>query len=138
MDGHRLGTLTIHRTNERSKTNPREFPQGDAGAADSWFLRALSISPNSTEALHHYAQHLVETRRFEAAVEIYRKALTISPDDFEVTFNLANCYRQLRHHKDAEKFYRRAVEIKPEVSESTIPGGRFFIFAATIFFKMQP
>ena len=69
--------------------------------------------------MHHYAQHLVETRRFEAAVEIYRKALTISPDDFEVTFNLANCYRQLRHHKDAEKFYRRAVEIKPEVSEST-------------------
>ena len=91
--------------------------QGDSLSADAWFSRALSLAPNSSEALHHFAQHLVETKRLDKAVQVYRKALEITPKDFEMTFNLANCFRQLGQNVKAEAFYRRAVVINPEVKK---------------------
>ena len=66
----------------------------------------------STHYLRGYAQMLLSTKHFDAAIEKYNKALNYSSDP-SLYMDIGNCYSKRGRYKEAELAYSVAANIEP-------------------------
>ncbi len=96
-----------------------EFPVGPVGslqAVDQIKLlkEALAKDPKNLNALIGLGNIMMDTSRFNEAIDAYQKALDIDPKNTDVRVDMGTCYRNIGKPDIAVKEYRKALEFNPQ------------------------
>jgi len=99
---------------EEPKSQP-QFPAGPIHSQDTLKLaqEAVKADPKNVNAWIQLGNMLMDTSRFNEAVEAYQKALEIDPKNADVRVDMGTCYRNSGKPDIAVKEYRKALEINP-------------------------
>jgi len=83
----RLGEITLH-------TNPSE--------AGQYLRQAVSLNPESPQAVLAYGRALLRTGETEKAIEQFQRVVKLAPEEDTVHYLLANAYRKLGRQAESE------------------------------------
>lgn len=102
----------------KQKEEPKgqyQFPAGNAQTQDDTKLLEdfVKKEPGNVDAWIKLGNALMDTKRFNEAIDAYQKALAINPKNVDVRVDLGTCYRNSGRPAEAEKEYRKALEIDP-------------------------
>ncbi len=99
---------------EQPKPSP-QFPAGPIRAQDTLKLaqEAVKADPKNVNAWIELGNILMDTSRFNEAINAYQKALEINPKNVDVRVDMGTCYRNSGKPDLAAKEYRKALEINP-------------------------
>ncbi len=92
----------------------RLFHDWDLPAAETSFLRAMAINPNSVDVLHGYSLFLQADERTEEAVAVLERATTLDPLNLPVLDLLGKAHMTCGHNEEALAQFDRALELDPE------------------------
>lgn len=83
--------------------------------AESYYLNAIKINPNSEEALYNLGMFYQETDNYNAAIETYTTLLKINPHHFDAHFNLGMLHTvKLNVVDEGLKYFNLAIEDNPK------------------------
>ncbi|MBT3449191.1 MAG: protein kinase [Bacteroidetes Order II. Incertae sedis bacterium] len=82
----------------------------DTERADSAFIAAIDLNPNSAEAHHLFASHLSESGRLERALDQQRLAGLLDPESLIHPTNLALIHFYNRENRDALQLYDEVLD----------------------------
>lgn len=83
--------------------------------AESYYLNALKINPNSEEALYDLGMHYQSIDNYNAAIETYTTLLKINPHHFDAHFNLGMLHTvKLGVIDEGMKYFAAAIQDKPQ------------------------
>jgi tetratricopeptide (TPR) repeat protein len=74
---------------------------------------AARKEPGNAEIWTKLGNALMDSARFNEAVDAYQKALGINPKDVDVRVDLGTCYRNIKEPNKAAEAYRKALEFNP-------------------------
>jgi Flp pilus assembly protein TadD len=74
---------------------------------------AVKKEPRNPEIWTKLGNALMDSSRFNEAVDAYQKALDINPKDVDVRVDLGTCYRNMKEPNKAVEEYRKALQIDP-------------------------
>lgn len=99
---------------EEPKSSP-QLPSGPILAQDTLKLaqEAVRADPKNVNAWIQLGNMLMDTSRFNEAVDAYQKALEIDPKNVDVRVDMGTCYRNSGKPDIAVKEFRKALEINP-------------------------
>ena len=92
----------------------RLFNDWDRPAAETSFLRAMAINPDSVDVLHGYSLYLQADGRPEEAVAVLERAITLDPLNLPVLDYLGKAHLTCGQHDDALAQFDRVLELDPE------------------------
>jgi len=75
--------------------------------------QAAKMSPKSKDVWINLGNVLMDTQRYDEAIEAYQKALALDPKNVSVRVDLGTCYRGVRKFDKAVEEYRKALRIDP-------------------------
>lgn len=100
---------------------PYQFPTGPVQAGplqtqdDVRILKeAVKNDPRNIDAWIKLGNIMMDTSRFNEAIEAYQKALDIDPKNVDVRVDMGTCYKNAGRPDTAVKEYRKALEINPK------------------------
>ena len=79
--------------------------------------RALSLSPNYTDALLNRGTVFQELQRFDDAVADFTRVILLKPNYVEAYFNRGNALRDLGQFEKALKDYEKALTMRPNYTD---------------------
>ena len=96
-----------------------QFPTGPVGGGQSFdqtkaLKEALAKDPKNVNAWIQLGNVMMDTSRFNEAVEAYQKALDLDPKNVDVRVDMGTCYRNSGKPDIAVKEYRKALELNPQ------------------------
>ncbi len=102
----------------KQKEEPKgqyQFPAGALQAQDDTKLLEdlVKKDPGNVEAWIKLGNILMDTRRFNEAIDAYQKALAINPKNIDVIVDMGTCFRNSGKPDLAVKEYRKALEMDP-------------------------
>jgi Flp pilus assembly protein TadD len=74
---------------------------------------AAKKEPGNPEIWTRLGNALMDSSRFNEAVDAYQKALDINPKEVDVRVDLGTCYRNIKEPNKAAEAYRKALEFNP-------------------------
>jgi tetratricopeptide (TPR) repeat protein len=80
--------------------------------------RALTLRPDSAEALSNRGLVLHELKRYEEALASYDRALAVRPDFAEALFNRGNVLHAVKRYDEALASYDRALALRPDYAKA--------------------
>lgn len=92
-----------------------QFPTGPIQAQDDVKLlkEAVKQDPGNVNARIKLGNIMMDTSRFNEAIDAYQKALDIDPKNVDVRVDMGTCYRRLGRSDKAVEEYRKALKINP-------------------------
>ena len=85
----------------------------DWAAADRDFQRAVTSNPNSANAHHWYAEHLLGIGKVEQALAEMKRARDLDPLSLPFNSTLGRIYRDAHRHKEAMQQCQVTLELDP-------------------------
>lgn len=83
--------------------------------AETYYLNALKINPNSEEAMYNLGMYYQETDNYNAAIETYTTLLKVNPHHFDAHFNLGMLHTvKLNVVDEGMKYFNLAIEDNPK------------------------
>lgn len=109
---------------QKEEPKPRyEFPSGPVqggqggpiqGQDDTKLLReVVSKDPKNLDAWIKLGNVLMDTNRYQEAVEAYGKALELDPRNVNVRVDMGTCYKNSGRPEIAVREYKKALELDP-------------------------
>ncbi len=103
---------------QQQKEEPKSKPQFPAGPIQTQDTlkpaqEAVKADPKNVNAWIGLGNILMDTSRFNEAIDAYQKALEIDPKNVDVRVDMGTCYRNSGKADIAAKEYRKALEINP-------------------------
>jgi cytochrome c-type biogenesis protein CcmH/NrfG len=74
---------------------------------------AVRQDPKNVNAWMNLGNILMDTSRFQEAIDAYQKALELDPKNVDVMVDMGTCYRGIRRSDRAAEEYRMAIAINP-------------------------
>ena len=90
-----------------------EVQRHDLKKAEQYYLRALEIAPQQSEAYGNLGYIYNTENKFDKAEEVLKKAISINPKLADAHFNLGVCYAKTRRYGEALKEIDATLEISP-------------------------
>lgn len=112
--------FTVAGCQQKEEPKPQyEFPTGPVGSLQSMdqeklLKEALAKDPKNLNALISLGNMMMDTSRFNEAIDAYQKALDIDPKNVNVRVDMGTCYRNIGKPDVAVKEYRKALEFNPQ------------------------
>ncbi|HXX57908.1 MAG TPA: tetratricopeptide repeat protein [Thermodesulfovibrionales bacterium] len=102
----------------QQKESPKSQEQAPAGAMHSGeeirlLQDAVKKDPGNGDAWIRLGNILMDSSRFDDAIEAYEKALAIDPKNVDVRVDLGSCYRKAGKPDRAVEEYRKALTLDP-------------------------
>lgn len=102
----------------KQKEEPKgqyQFPSGPALSQDDTRLLEdlVKKDPGNVDAWIRLGNTLMDTKRFNEAIDAYQKVLAINPKNIDVRVDMGTCYRNIGKPDLAAKEYRKAIEMDP-------------------------
>jgi len=102
----------------KQKEEPKgqyQFPAGPIVSQDDTKLleEFVKKEPGNVDAWIKYGNALMDTKRFNEAIDAYQKALAINPKNIDARVDMGTCYRNIGKPDLAVKEYRKALEMDP-------------------------
>ena len=102
--------------------NEKHITKDNLGNSDDiklkTFEQALKLTPNDPVIHNNLGIYLIQSRKFQKAIECFKKAIQINPD-FELAHsNLGNVFQELGEFQDALSSYQKAINIKPSFAQA--------------------
>lgn len=83
--------------------------------AESYYLNAIKINPNSQEAMYNLGMYYQETDNYNAAIETYTTLLKANPNHFDAHFNLGMLHAvKLNAVDEGLKYFAAAIQDDPK------------------------
>lgn len=103
---------------QQQKEEPKanlQYPAGPLQVQDDLKLarEAVKVDPKNAKAWIEMGNILMDTSRFNEAIDAYQKALEIDPKNVDVRVDMGTCYRNSGKPDIAVKEFRKALEINP-------------------------
>jgi len=103
----------------RQKDEPKpvsQFPSGPIQSQDDTRIlkEAVQKDPKNVEAWIKLGNAMMDTKRFDEAIDPYQKALAIDPNNLDVRVDMGTCYRYSGKSDRAVEEYRKALKINPD------------------------
>jgi len=92
----------------------RLFNDWDRPGAETSFLRAMAINPDSVDVLHGYSLYLQADGRPQEAVAVLERATALDPLNLPVLDYLGRAHLACGQHDEALVQFDRALELDPE------------------------
>ena len=92
----------------------RLFNDWDLPAAETSFLRAMAINPDSVDVLHHYSFYLQADGRSKEAVAVLERATNLDPLNLHVLDYLGKAHLECEQYDEALAQFARVLELDPE------------------------
>lgn len=111
-----LLVLIVSSCQKKEQPTPQsQFPAGPIQAqGDIPRLQdAVKTDPKNVNAWIQLGNVMMDTARFNEALEAYQKALDLDPKNVDVRVDLGTCYRNIGKPDIAVKEYRKALEMNP-------------------------
>jgi Tfp pilus assembly protein PilF len=108
---------------QKEESKPKyDFPTGPVGAGgpvqsmdqEKLLKEALAKDPKNLNALISLGNMMMDSSRFNEAVDAYQKALDIDPKNVDVRVDMGTCYKNMGKPDIAVKEYRKALEFNPK------------------------
>lgn len=102
----------------KQKEEPKgqyQFPAGTSQTQDDTKLLEdfVKKEPGNVDAWIKLGNALMDTKRFNEAIDAYQKAIAINPKNVDVRVDMGTCYRNSGRPAEAEKEYRKALDMDP-------------------------
>lgn len=91
--------------------------------ADSFFLKALALKPNSKIVLNNYGNFLLENGYYTKAKEYFYKLYNLNPDNAQVLANLGKCSYQLNQYDESLNYFKKSLAIEKNNVDTTLTIG---------------
>ena len=96
-----------------------QFPTGPVGSVQTMdqtklLKEAVSKDPKNVNAWISLGNNMMDTSRFNEAIDAYQKALDIDPKNIDVRVDMGTCYRNIGKPEVAVREYRKALEFNPK------------------------
>jgi cytochrome c-type biogenesis protein CcmH/NrfG len=96
-----------------------QFPTGPGGGGQSFdqvkmLKEAVAKDPQNVNAWIQLGNIMMDTSRFNEAIDAYQKALELDPKNVDVRVDMGTCYRNSGKPDIAVKEYRKALEFDPQ------------------------
>ena len=104
---------------QKDESKPKyDFPTGPVGNVQSMdqekmLKEAITKDPKNVNAWISLGNMMMDSSRFNEAVDAYQKALDIDPKNVDVRVDMGTCYRNAGKPDIAVKEYRKAIEYDP-------------------------
>jgi len=100
---------------KQEQKSVEQMPPGQIQSQEEVTLlqEMLRKDPSNGEAWIKLGNILMDTNRFNEAVDSYQKALDIDPKNVDVRVDMGVCYRNSGRPDAAEKEFRKAIELNP-------------------------
>ncbi|OGU33967.1 MAG: hypothetical protein A2068_05395, partial [Ignavibacteria bacterium GWB2_35_6b] len=86
--------------------------------AEEYFLKAMNLKPDFTDALSNLAIIYFEQNRIEESIELHKKSVEINKTNLKSYFNLAYAYQEYSEIEKAEENYKAAVKLNPNFADA--------------------
>lgn len=96
-----------------------QFPTGSVPGPvqgqndEKMLIEAVTKDPGNVNAWIKLGNTMMDTSRFNEAIDAYKKALDIDPRNVDVRVDMGTCYRNIGKPDFAVKEYRKALEFDP-------------------------
>ena len=105
-------------TSCQQKESPKSQEQAPVGVIQSGeeirlLQEAVKRDPENGDAWIRLGNILMDSSRFDEAIEAYQKALAIDPKNVDVRVDLGSCYRKAGKPDKAVEEYRAALKLDP-------------------------
>ena len=90
-----------------------QTPPGQVQEEIRLLQEAARKDPRNGRAWIELGNMLMDTNRFNEAIDSYQKALDIDPKNVDVRVDMGVCYRNSGRPDAAEKEFRKAIELNP-------------------------
>jgi tetratricopeptide (TPR) repeat protein len=110
-----VGAFGCHQQKEEQTpvTNISPVP---SQAEITWLEQAAKDSPKNKEGWIKLGNVMMDSRRYNEAIDAYQKALDLDPKNVPVRVDMGTCYRRIGKSDKAVEEYRKAIRIDPNVS----------------------
>ncbi|MGO9378259.1 MAG: tetratricopeptide repeat protein [Dissulfurispiraceae bacterium] len=110
-----LLALTTSACQQKEQPKPQSQPVGQIQPQnDPKILQDIvQKDPNNLKVWIELGNVLMDTSRFNEAIDAYQKALSLDPTDVDVRVDMGTCYRNVGRSDIALKEFRKAIEINP-------------------------
>jgi superkiller protein 3 len=78
------------------------------------YRRAVTLDPNSAEAINNLGEALGEMKQFQLALQAFQKAVALDPKHLKARYNMGVTYDRLGQMKYAEFIYRILIRDFPD------------------------
>ena len=92
--------------------------EGMPQEADSHFVRALAIDPDSFAAAYGLGRARFKSGDFTGAIAALRQALAQNPDHLDTHYALGLAYVRQASYRDARAHFARSIALDPDHAES--------------------
>jgi tetratricopeptide (TPR) repeat protein len=91
------------------------FPAGPVNTQNEirFLQEALRQDPNNLNASINLGNILMDTSRFDEAINAYQHALELDPKNVDVRVDIGTCYRNIGKPDRAVEEFRKAIKINP-------------------------
>lgn len=91
--------------------------EGDHGKANSFYLRAIQVRPNTWQAYQRYGTYCLGVDEIDRAIQQFKKYTELSPETAASYEHLAGAFVRKRMYDLAIAEYLKAVEIDPSLTQ---------------------
>ena len=96
-----------------SKGYDYKWNKKDTDKAIEYYLKAVSIDPNHTNALFELGYVYNEKGEYSKAIEYYNRVLALNPRAKDALNNIGLSYENQKDYVKAESYYRKSIEVDP-------------------------
>ncbi|MBO0720263.1 MAG: tetratricopeptide repeat protein [Blastocatellia bacterium] len=97
--------------------------KGDYNAALIYFNKAVSLTPNKSEAVFLIAQTYAKAGQIRDALQAYKAVLQIEPEHLQARLNVAQIYRALGNWNAAYQEFQRIIALDQNSEEANVALG---------------
>lgn len=105
---------------QKEESKPKyDFPAGPVANVQSMdqeklLKEAITKDPKNVNAWISLGNMMMDSSRFNEAIDAYQKALDIDPKNVDVRVDMGTCYKNIGKPDIAVKEYRKALEFNPQ------------------------
>ena len=104
---------------QKQQTSPMPMAAPGPSPMEIEQLKAVTKnSPKNAQAWISLGDALMDSRRFDEAVDAYQKGLELDPKNVNARVDMGTCYRGIGKFDKAVEEYRKAIQINPSFPTS--------------------